>query len=184
MEWRRPDSGLTTALINGFSTSATDEAPGNTAWNYNAAGVNLDFLAQGETITFSYTVTATDNNNGVATTVVSFTITGTNDAPTVSATASAGFTEAADASTQTLTDSGTVTFGDVDTNDVIDITFASNNNISWNGGDLDSGLTTALINGFSTSATDEAPNTAWNYNAAGVNLDFLAQVKPSPLATL
>ncbi|QXP44978.1 retention module-containing protein [Shewanella eurypsychrophilus] len=170
------DSGLTTALINGFSTSATDEAPGNTAWNYNAAGVNLDFLAQGETITFSYTVTATDNNNGVATTVVSFTITGTNDAPTVSATASAGFTEAADASTQTLTDSGTVTFGDVDTNDVIDITFASNNNISWNGGDLDSGLTTALINGFSTSATDEAPgNTAWNYNAAGVNLDFLAQ---------
>ena len=36
-------------------------------------------------LTFSYTVTATDSEQATATTTVAFTITGTNDAPTVSA---------------------------------------------------------------------------------------------------
>ena len=83
-------------------------SPDSTAWNYSVLGANLDFLAAGETITFSYTVTATDNHGASADTTVSFTITGSNDAPTVSATATAGFLEDADASAQALSDSGTV----------------------------------------------------------------------------
>ena len=55
---------------------------------------------------------------------MSFTITGTNDAPTVSATAASAFTEAANASAQDLSDSGTVSFDDIDTNDVVDISSA------------------------------------------------------------
>ena len=60
---------------------------------------------------------------------MSFTITGTNDAPTVSATAAPAFTEAANASAQDLSDSGTVSFDDIDTNDVVDISSALNGDI-------------------------------------------------------
>ena len=55
----------------------------------------------------------------------------------MSATATAAITEAADASAQDLSDSGTVSFSDIDTNDVIDIGFASDNNIAWSGGTID-----------------------------------------------
>ena len=151
------DAGLAAALVAGFSTSATDAAaPGSTPWNYSVNDANLDFLAQGETITFSYTVTATDNHGGTDTDTVSFTITGTNDAPTVSATAASGITEALDAHAQDLLDSGTVSFDDIDTNDVVDITFASNGTPVWSGGSIDAGLAAALVAGFSTSATDAA----------------------------
>ena len=78
-------AGQIAALTTGtFSASVTDAAaPGSTAWNYTANDVALDFLAAGETITFSFTVTATDISGATATDTVTFTITGTNDAPTV-----------------------------------------------------------------------------------------------------
>src|SRR6185436_1513300 len=95
-------AGQIAALTAGtFTATATDAAaPGTTAWNYTANDVALDFLAAGESITFSYTVTATDNNAATATDTVTITINGTNDAPTVSATAASAFTEALDASAQ------------------------------------------------------------------------------------
>ena len=44
------------------AADATDAAaPGSTPWSYTVNDVDLDFLDAGETITFSYTVTATDN---------------------------------------------------------------------------------------------------------------------------
>ena len=43
-------------------TTVTDAAaPGTTPWSYSVNDADLDFLADGETITFTYTVTATDN---------------------------------------------------------------------------------------------------------------------------
>ena len=75
---------LAAALVAGFSTGVTDAAaPGTTPWTYNVASANLDFLAQGESITFSYTVTATDSIGASATDVVSFTINGTNESTPV-----------------------------------------------------------------------------------------------------
>ena len=76
-------------------------------------------------------MTATDTTGASATDTVSFTITGTNDAPTVSATAASAFTEAADARAQDLSQSGTVSFDDIDTNDVVDISSALNSD--WSG---------------------------------------------------
>ncbi|MBV1786435.1 DUF4347 domain-containing protein [Marinobacterium sp. D7] len=171
------DAGLAAALVAGFSVGATDAAaPGSVNWNYSVAGVDLDFLAVGETITFSYTLTAADGNGGTATDTVSFTITGSNDAPTVTAAASSGFTEAVDAGAQNLSDSGQVDFADLDDTDLIDISFASNNDIVWSDGTLDAGLAAALVAGFSVGATDAAApgSVNWNYSVAGVDLDFLA----------
>ena len=85
------DPALAAVLVAGFNmTDVTDgAAPGSTPWSYNATA-NLDFLAAGETITFSYTVTATDSQSATASDTVSFTITGANDGPTGSAERRAG----------------------------------------------------------------------------------------------
>ncbi|WP_343805532.1 DUF4347 domain-containing protein, partial [Marinobacterium maritimum] len=171
------DAGLAAALVAGFSVGATDAAaPGTVNWNYSVNDADLDFLAVGETITFSYTLTADDGNGGTATDTLSFTITGSNDAPTVTAAASSGFSEAGDASTQNLSDSGQVDFADLDDSDLIDISFVSNNDIAWSDGTLDADLAAALVAGFSVGATDAAAPGAvnWNYSVNDADLDFLA----------
>ncbi|MEP0945123.1 MAG: Ig-like domain-containing protein, partial [Rhizobiaceae bacterium] len=65
-----------------------------------------------------------DENGETAESTVTVIVNAFNDAPTVSASPSLPIDEAVDASAQDLSDSGTVTFGDVDAMDVVDITFA------------------------------------------------------------
>ena len=168
--WRRAGGGLQ-------RTSATDAAaPGSTPWSYTVNDADLDFLAAGETITFSYTVTATDNDGATATDTVSFTITGTNDAPTVSATAASAFTEALDASAQDLSDSGTVSFDDIDANDVVDI---SRRRTATSRGAAARSMRALAARWWRASAptvTDAAApgSTPWSYSANDADLDFLA----------
>ena len=172
------------ALIGGFSVPSTNgvATPGRVDWTYSLGAVDLDFLAPGETLSFSYTVTATDSQGATATDTVTFTITGTNDAPTIRAEAAEAITEApGDASAQALSDSGAITFGDLDTTDLVDITFASNNDIAWSGATasepLNADLAASLVNGFSIPATNEAAapgGVDWSYSLNDVDLDFLA----------
>ena len=56
-------------------------AHGTIPWSYNASGINLDFLAAGETINLTYTVTAIDSSNVATNKDVTITISGTNDIP-------------------------------------------------------------------------------------------------------
>ncbi len=89
------DGSLATALVAGFSIPATvnADAPGSVNWAYDVSRVNLDFLAAGETLSFSYTITATDSQNATASDTVTFTISGSNDAPTITADAADAITE-------------------------------------------------------------------------------------------
>jgi VCBS repeat-containing protein len=94
------------ALVDGFVLNdagalAIDDATNtvSSGWTYST-GENLNFLAAGETLTFSYDVTATDDSGtGNAASVsqtVTITITGTNDQPVIDAITTAGaLTEAA-----------------------------------------------------------------------------------------
>jgi VCBS repeat-containing protein len=80
--------GLIAQLTSGTFTASVAAAavPGTTPWTYTATDVNLDFLAKGGKVTFSFKVTATDSGTptaGTDTDTVRFTITGTNDAPTL-----------------------------------------------------------------------------------------------------
>ena len=152
--WVNPDGetidpATAAALVAGFNTGVIDaDAPGTTPWNYSVLGADLDFLAEGESITFSYTVTATDSEQATATTTVAFTITGTNDAPTVSADQATTVSELVDASAQNLSDSGTVFFDDIDTTDTVSISFAPNNDITWvnpDGETIDPATAAALV---------------------------------------
>ena len=126
------DPGLAAALVAGFSvTTVTDAAvPGSTPWTYSVADTNLDFLAAGETITFSYTVTATDNANATATDMVRFKIIGTNDAPVFSLVIADGHRDDSDAVALTkgiapLSTSGKLTVNDVDLLDQLTPTVVS-----------------------------------------------------------
>ena len=58
------------------------------------------------------------------------------------------FTEAANASAQDLSDSGTVSFDDIDANDVVDISSALNTAAVWSGGSLMRGWRRCWRGGF------------------------------------
>ena len=170
------DADLKAALEAGFSISGTDvEAPGSVNWTYSVTDA-FDFLDAGETITLTYTVTITDNNNATDTDTVQVTITGTNDAPVISAGIDDfGFTEDTDASAQALSSSGTLSFTDIDSNAVIDVSSAVTTAAVWSGGTIDADLKSALEAGFSISGTDvEAPGSVnWTYSVTDAYLDFL-----------
>jgi VCBS repeat-containing protein len=172
-------AGQQAAIEAAFSISADagNNNNGSINWVYNISEANLNFLAEGETVMAVFTITADDNNGGTATQDVTVTIHGTNDIPTIGTSASGGFTEAVNGSNMVLSESGTVTFDDLDGTDVIDITYASNNDIAWSGGTIKGPLAAQLLAGFTTKATDaQAPGTtSWTYSSTGTNLDFLAK---------
>lgn len=169
---------------------AADPSAGSTFdWIFKSGAAGdaaFNFLREGETLILTYTIKATDSSGASSTaasiSTVTITITGTNESVSVSATPSAGYVEDVDAAAQTITESGTVSFEDVDLTDLIDITFASNNDIVWKKADdvtipgpLGDALRAQLIAGFKVGAVD-APvpgNIPWTYDVTAANLDFL-----------
>ena len=97
-------------------TDSTHTGTGSVAFSYSAADSSFDFLAAGQTLTVSYSITVTDNSGSTSSQPVSFTITGSNDAPVVDAhNATLSYTEnhaptAIDAAL-TLSDVDSVTLG-------------------------------------------------------------------------
>ena len=81
-----------TTVLDGTQTTNT------LTWNFNSGSEAFDFLATGETLILTYTVSATDNAGANDTETVTVTITGTNDAPVI--------TGGPDTSNLTETDTG------------------------------------------------------------------------------
>ncbi|MBK8458537.1 MAG: tandem-95 repeat protein [Phyllobacteriaceae bacterium] len=114
-------------LSSGFISDSTGAGTGEVSWNFAVSDTALQFLAAGEQLVQKYEVKVTDN--GVPpkfeTTIVTVTITGTNDAPVV-ATAAIGYDVSGDVTetagvtggTGMLEADGKITFTDVDLSDV------------------------------------------------------------------
>ena len=85
-------------------------------WSYDLPDNSFDFLAAGEILTLTYTATVDDHHGGVVSTPITVTVTGTNDAPAITAIAQRDLDEQTD--TSTLTATIPVTFTDVDLSDV------------------------------------------------------------------
>ena len=106
---------------------STGDGTGSLAWEFSVNDADIDYLAEGETKIQTYTVSVDDARGGVATETVTVTLTGTNDAPEISINALSGdsavgaVTELLDGdpgeNSSDLTDSGTLTFTDVDLSD-------------------------------------------------------------------
>ena len=117
------DAHTATSAANGsgylgtFTTTVTDngagDGAGSVAWNFAVDNAAIQYLAAGQTLTQSYTVTVSDGNGGTVSQPVTVTITGTNDAPTITAAVSSG----AVAEDGTLSATGAIAFADVDLRD-------------------------------------------------------------------
>ncbi|QQX60309.1 VCBS domain-containing protein [Pseudomonas chlororaphis subsp. aurantiaca] len=155
------NAGVASALVAGFSVDQN-------SWDYSS-NQNLDFLGSGETITFSYTVVATDDsgaaNAASATQTVTITLTGTNDQPTLTIADTTGTMNEGNG-TATLSDSGALSFADLDSTDAVTVSHTANGDIAWSGGTLNAGVASALVAGFSVDQN------SWDYSS-NQNLDFL-----------
>ncbi len=125
------------------------------SWTYDLDGADVDSLKQGETITETYAVQVSDGLGGVAPSSVTITINGTNDVPTIVGDNSGAVTE--DAATPNLTDTGTLTISDDDTDEAV---FQTTGITASNG---------ALGSLSITSAG------AWTYSVANADVQYLAK---------
>ena len=108
----------------GALTDSTDGVTGSQAWTFSAPDQYFDYLADGETVTLTYTVEVDDHHGGIVTQTVAVTVNGTNDAPEVAADVSGtnglhAITEqdGVTGSTGLHSASGSLAFRDVDLSD-------------------------------------------------------------------
>ncbi|XZE19694.1 VCBS domain-containing protein [Pirellulaceae bacterium SH449] len=167
---------LATALTSAVTLTQTGTNDGTIVWDFTLANSLTQYLAAGETVTAIYTITVSDDSgtaNDTATQEVTVVITGTNDVPTITVVKVTGaVTE--DASTPTLTDSGSVTFAEVDETDVISSTVALSST-STTGPAIPADLATALTSAVTLTQTGTNDGTiVWDFALANSLTQYLA----------
>ena len=170
-------AALTTTL-----NDSTGTGTGSVDWNFNIADQDLDFLAEGQTLTINYNVKVSDASTN-ANQAVSVVVTGANDAVAISSgPGSATVAEQPDTSGSTALDTtptGTLAFADVDLTDSHSVNVSLDSAI-WSAdptfvpadtlADLQTALTTALHDSTGSGAGD----IDWSFAIQDKDLDFLA----------
>ncbi len=163
-----------TAILDGTETTDT------LTWDFNSGGEAFNFLATGETLILTYTVSATDDD-GVPlsdTETVTVTITGSNDAPLI--TGGPG-TSTLTETNSGLSDSGTLSVADADLTDLVtadvDLVVVTGTGAT----SVPGTLTNAILQGFLTvtptailDGTELTDTLTWDFNSGTEAFDFLA----------
>ncbi|WP_439477876.1 tandem-95 repeat protein [Brevundimonas sp.] len=148
-----------------FSASISDPATGAGAgeitWSFNASDAELQYLAAGQSLLQRYIVTVDDGNGGTTQQLVNITITGTNDAPTITSAVSTG----AVAEDGTTTAGGAIAFADVDLRDGHTITSTADGS-----GYLGAFTATVTDDG----AGDGAGSVTWSFSVDDAVIQYLA----------
>ncbi|WLI11224.1 MULTISPECIES: VCBS domain-containing protein [Pseudomonas] len=142
-------------------SDSTDTGSGSLGWNFAVNNAALQFLGEGQSVTQTYNVAIGDG----AVQTVTITITGTNDQPTLTITDTTGAMNEGNG-TATLSDSGALSFADLDSTDTVTVSQTANGDIAWSGGVLNATMASALVAGFSVDQN------SWDYSS-NQNLDFL-----------
>ncbi|URM27684.1 VCBS domain-containing protein [Pseudomonas frederiksbergensis] len=142
-------------------SDSTGTGSGSLGWNFAVNNAALQFLGEGQIVTQTYNVAIGDG----AVQTVTITITGTNDQPTLTITDTTGAMNEGNG-TATLSDSGALSFADLDSTDTVTVSQTANNDIVWSGGVLNATVASALVAGFSVDQN------SWDYSS-NENLDFL-----------
>lgn len=141
-------------------------------WTFQVKDGAIDYLRVGQVLTQTYTLTLKDAGGNTTKAVVTIKLVGTNDAPIIAADTSGGVTE--DASNPNLTDSGALSFTDVDKLDAHTIITTPDHNAAWStGGPLDPAVVSQLEAGFSTSVNPATKAGTWSYIIPNSLVQFL-----------
>ncbi|WP_044555556.1 beta strand repeat-containing protein [Shewanella piezotolerans] len=140
---------------------------GNWTYTLNDSAL-VDALASGESHLEVFTVTLTDQFGAFTTQDVTITVNGTNDIPVLTINDTEGaVTE--DDDEPSLSDSGALSFTDVDNGDNHTISFAHVGSVIWSGGNLTQGQIDDFIAGFS------ADSDSWDYTVLNSLTQFLSE---------
>jgi VCBS repeat-containing protein len=172
------------AAISTTLHDSTGTGTGSVDWNFNIADHDLDYLAEGETLTVNYNVKVSDASTNADQTV-SVVVTGANDAPTISSgPQSSSVSEQANMTGSTSLDTtspdptGTLNFADVDLSDIHSVNVAVSSAVWSNGGAVPSATQADLVAALLTTLHDSSGSGAggidWTFSIQDKDLDFLA----------
>jgi VCBS repeat-containing protein len=154
-----------------FSLGAVDQAGNSVGWSFQVADSVLDSLQAGQKLTQTYEVTVDDDHGGTAKQTVTISITGTNDAPILTVDNSGSVTEDVSVVAGKLSDSGSLSYADVDIGDTHTVSSTLAGAPVWSGGNLSAVLSASqiaeLTSNFSTAGS------SWNYNVSNALVQFL-----------
>jgi VCBS repeat-containing protein len=171
------------AAVNGPLTvvqAAGNTNNGSASWTYSVADGALDFLADGEILTLSYTATVDDGHGGVIANPIKVAITGTNDTAAITSGAQTGtITELAGVHGSATPDTvnGSITFTDADLTDTHEVTI---NHVAAVGdiGGLASGIIQlgwlSLVGTLTDSTDGITGSQDWKFSAPDHYFDYLA----------
>ncbi|MDB4111688.1 tandem-95 repeat protein [Yoonia sp.] len=182
-----PDNAALKAMLGVSPTTLLDgsEATEKLTWTFNSSTEAFDYLSAGETLNLTYTIRVTDGSSATADKTVTITITGTNDAPTVTLVgtdSAAARIEETDAAGRTAT--GTLTLGDLDYRNTVTTSVQS---VAIATGSTTGGIDSALLDNIDDalrnllSLTDSALTAvevshrlSWTFNSGSYAFDYLA----------
>jgi VCBS repeat-containing protein len=157
--------GTLTAVKNNDTTGTG--TGGQLTWNYSVGAAAVEYLAVGQTKVESFNITLNDQNGSTITKTIAVTITGTNDVPLITTEDLIGAVTEKITPTGNITDSGTITFSDVDLNDV--------HLVSANGTAIGSVLgTLTAVKNTDTTGTGTGGALTWNYSVGAAAVEYLA----------
>ncbi|WP_457266143.1 beta strand repeat-containing protein, partial [Pseudomonas sp. P5_C3] len=156
-------AGALGTLVASVSDESTGDAVGSVGWSYTLNNSAAQYLAEGQTKTEVFTVTLTDDFGAAVTKAVTITLTGTNDAPTVTA---AEIESGAVIEDGTTVASGSFAFGDVDLADHAHVASVS----------APAGALGTLVASVSDESTGDAVGSVgWTYTLNNSAAQYLAE---------
>ncbi|MEG2185607.1 MAG: VCBS domain-containing protein, partial [Cloacibacillus sp.] len=169
-------------LLAMFKTIGSEISAGETSdqitWTFDSGAKTFDYLAAGEKLDLSYTITATDSHGATATKVVVVTVADSNDRPEISV--ATGDSVAANLDETDITASGTLTLTDIDVTDnvaseVIKVDISG----VWQGiteaPSQDDILKMLNTGGLELDNTETSDKILWNFNSNGASFAYLAE---------
>jgi len=166
-------TGTTLGTLTSAAVNNTHTGTDTVGWSYTVPNASVQYLAVGQTRVETFTVTLSDGQGGTVDQVVTVTITGTNDAPTISTAATSGAVseDASVGGDGKLSSQGTISFGDVDLTDAHTVTPALQSTTATGGVALG---TLTVVKNSDTTGLGTGGGLTWTYSVDNSAVQYLA----------
>ena len=163
--------------VSAASIAADTGDANNLDWTFNSGSEAFDYLDDGETLTLTYTVRATDDSAAFDDQTVMITITGTNDGPVITVVGTDSAAETLAETNAALATSGTLTVVDLDLSDSVTATVqsvAASGTTTGLGSGNAALLAMLTVSAASIAAnTGDANNLDWDFASGSEAFDYL-----------